>query len=191
MPRADGRRSDASADSIMLQQLWIKVLQGKLSLNLDFKTSGEAMSMRMRLYNATRNAVAHPDEFPLLAQAREECEAAIEKARPKTIILRHKSKAPIMDAVRAALQSVGIDPEDVSYLSPHQRELEASEQRVMQRMEKEKFEAMQSSSTPSGATQPLLDRQMGPVISSDGQPLAHITSNPFYSRDKPDGGAAD
>ena len=174
------RRSDSSANVLMLQEIWKKAM--KLEEGVRFETEGrkEAFALKAKFYNAVRNVKDFPDEYPGLYEAVMECEIVHEGEDNEVVVLRRKSLSPLMVSLRAQLEAQGIQIEDSAIRgTPKGKELQSSADRVLDRLLGQLHESAGSApSTPSTTVaSPLSLEQSNPP--PPPLPGGH---NPFFSR---------
>ena len=157
------RRSESSANVALLQEVWLLAFSTPdKPLNIPCGTKEEAYRMRMALYNAVRNAKKYPEDYPALFEAVDNCEVVLRPDDITSVIVRRKALSPRMMALRQILTSRGIAlPEEQKLVSGEKREVQASIERVMERLQAD---------APADLPFP-----------SPAQPAI---SNPFFSRDK-------
>ncbi len=174
------RRSDSSANVLMLQEIWKKAM--KLEEGVRFETEGrkEAFALKAKFYNAVRNVKDFPDEYPGLYEAVMECEIVHEGEDNEVVVLRRKSLSPLMVSLRAQLEAQGIQIEDSAIRgTPKGKELQSSADRVLDRLLGQLHEPAGSAPSTTVATvaSPLNLEQSNPP--PPPLPGGH---NPFFSR---------
>ena len=174
------RRSDSSANVLMLQEIWKKAM--KLEEGVRFETEGrkEAFALKAKFYNAVRNVKDFPDEYPGLYEAVMECEIVHEGEDNEVVVLRRKSLSPLMVSLRAQLEAQGIQIEDSAIRgTPKGKELQSSADRVLDRLLGQLHESAGSapSATSTTVASPLNMGQSNPP--PPPLPGGH---NPFFSR---------
>ena len=174
------RRSDSSANVLMLQEIWKKAM--KLEEGVRFETEGrkEAFALKAKFYNAVRNVKDFPDEYPGLYEAVMECEIVHEGEDNEVVVLRRKSLSPLMVSLRAQLEAQGIQIEDSAIRgTPKGKELQSSADRVLDRLLGQLHESAGSapSATSTTVANPLSLEQDNPP--PPPLPGGH---NPFFSR---------
>ena len=174
------RRSDSSANVLMLQEIWKKAM--KLEEGVRFETEGrkEAFALKAKFYNAVRNVKDFPDEYPGLYEAVMECEIVHEGEDNEVVVLRRKSLSPLMVSLRAQLEAQGIQIEDSAIRgTPKGKELQSSADRVLDRLLGQLHESAGSapSTTSTTVASPLSLEQGNPP--PPPLPGGH---NPFFSR---------
>ena len=174
------RRSDSSANVLMLQEIWKKAM--KLEEGVRFETEGrkEAFALKAKFYNAVRNVKDFPDEYPGLYEAVMECEIVHEGEDNEVVVLRRKSLSPLMVSLRAQLEAQGIQIEDSAIRgTPKGKELQSSADRVLDRLLGQLHESAGSapSATSTTVASPLNLEQGNPP--PPPLPGGH---NPFFSR---------
>lgn len=157
------RRSESSANVALLQEVWLLAFSTPdKPLNIPCGTKEEAYRMRMALYNAVRNAKKYPEDYPALFEAVDNCEVVVRSDDDTTIIVRRKALSPRMMALRQILVARGITlPEEQELVAGEKREVQASVERVMERLKAD---------APADLPFP--------------PPVQPAISNPFFSRDK-------
>ena len=176
------RRSDSSANVLMLQEIWKKAM--KLEEGVRFETEGrkEAFALKAKFYNAVRNVKDFPDEYPGLYEAVMECEIVHEGEDNEVVVLRRKSLSPLMVSLRAQLEAQGIQIEDSAIRgTPKGKELQSSADRVLDRLLGQLHESAGSgreatSTTSTTVASPLNLGQGSPPPLPGGH-------NPFFSRE--------
>ena len=174
------RRSDSSANVLMLQEIWKKAM--KLEEGVRFETEGrkEAFALKAKFYNAVRNVKDFPDEYPGLYEAVMECEIVHEGEDNEVVVLRRKSLSPLMVSLRAQLEAQGIQIEDSAIRgTPKGKELQSSADRVLDRLLGQLHESADSATSTTVATSanPVNLEQSNPP--PPPLPGGH---NPFFSR---------
>ena len=174
------RRSDSSANVLMLQEIWKKAM--KLEEGVRFETEGrkEAFALKAKFYNAVRNVKDFPDEYPGLYEAVMECEIVHEGEDNEVVVLRRKSLSPLMVSLRAQLEAQGIQIEDSAIRgTPKGKELQSSADRVLDRLLGQLQEPAGSATSTTVATvaSPTYPEQGNPP--PPPLPGGH---NPFFSR---------
>ena len=174
------RRSDSSANVLMLQEIWKKAM--KLEEGVKFETEGrkEAFALKAKFYNAVRNVKDFPDEYPGLYEAVMECEIVHEGEDNEVVVLRRKSLSPLMVSLRAQLEAQGIQIEDSAIRgTPKGKELQSSADRVLDRLLGQLHESADSATSATVATSanPVSLEQSNPP--PPPLPGGH---NPFFSR---------
>ena len=174
------RRSDSSANVLMLQEIWKKAM--KLEEGVRFETEGrkEAFALKAKFYNAVRNVKDFPDEYPGLYEAVMECEIVHEGEDNEVVVLRRKSLSPLMVSLRAQLEAQGIQIEDSAIRgTPKGKELQSSADRVLDRLLGQLHESAGSAPSAASTTvaSPLNLEQSNPPPPLPG---GH---NPFFSRE--------
>lgn len=174
------RRSDSSANVLMLQEIWKKAM--KLEEGVRFETEGrkEAFALKAKFYNAVRNVKDFPDEYPGLYEAVMECEIVHEGEDNEVVVLRRKSLSPLMVSLRAQLEAQGIQIEDSAIRgTPKGKELQSSADRVLDRLLGQLHESAGSapSTTVATSANPVSLEQSNPP--PPPLPGGH---NPFFSR---------
>ncbi len=174
------RRSDSSANVLMLQEIWKKAM--KLEEGVRFETEGrkEAFALKAKFYNAVRNVKDFPDEYPGLYEAVMECEIVHEGEDNEVVVLRRKSLSPLMVSLRAQLEAQGIQIEDSAIRgTPKGKELQSSADRVLDRLLGQLHESAGSapSTTVTTSVNPVSLEQSNPP--PPPLPGGH---NPFFSR---------
>lgn len=174
------RRSDSSANVLMLQEIWKKAM--KLEEGVRFETEGrkEAFALKAKFYNAVRNVKDFPDEYPGLYEAVMECEIVHEGEDNEVVVLRRKSLSPLMVSLRAQLEAQGIQIEDSAIRgTPKGKELQSSADRVLDRLLGQLHESAGSapSTTVATSANPVSLEQCNPPPLP--LPGGH---NPFFSR---------
>ena len=174
------RRSDSSANVLMLQEIWKKAM--KLEEGVRFETEGrkEAFALKAKFYNAVRNVKDFPDEYPGLYEAVMECEIVHEGEDNEVVVLRRKSLSPLMVSLRAQLEAQGIQIEDSAIRgTPKGKELQSSADRVLDRLLGQLHESAGSApSTPSTTVANPLNPEQG----NPPPPPLPGGHNPFFSR---------
>ena len=173
------RRSDSSANVLMLQEIWKKAM--KLEEGVRFETEGrkEAFALKAKFYNAVRNVKDFPDEYPGLYEAVMECEIVHEGEDNEVVVLRRKSLSPLMVSLRAQLEAQGIQIEDSAIRgTPKGKELQSSADRVLDRLLGQLQEP--AGSAPS-ATSTTVASPLNPEQGNPPPPLPG-GHNPFFSR---------
>ena len=174
------RRSDSSANVLMLQEIWKKAM--KLEEGVRFETEGrkEAFALKAKFYNAVRNVKDFPDEYPGLYEAVMECEIVHEGEDNEVVVLRRKSLSPLMVSLRAQLEAQGIQIEDSAIRgTPKGKELQSSADRVLDRLLGQLQEpAGSATSTPSTTVASPLNPEQG----NPPPPPLPGGHNPFFSR---------
>ena len=174
------RRSDSSANVLMLQEIWKKAM--KLEEGVRFETEGrkEAFALKAKFYNAVRNVKDFPDEYPGLYEAVMECEIVHEGEDNEVVVLRRKSLSPLMVSLRAQLEAQGIQIEDSAIRgTPKGKELQSSADRVLDRLLGQLQEpAGSATSTPSTTVANPLNLEQ----SNSPPPPLPGGHNPFFSR---------
>ena len=174
------RRSDSSANVLMLQEIWKKAM--KLEEGVRFETEGrkEAFALKAKFYNAVRNVKDFPDEYPGLYEAVMECEIVHEGEDNEVVVLRRKSLSPLMVSLRAQLEAQGIQIEDSAIRgTPKGKELQSSADRVLDRLlgQLHESEGSAPSTTVATSANPVSLEQSNPP--PPPLPGGH---NPFFSR---------
>ena len=174
------RRSDSSANVLMLQEIWKKAM--KLEEGVRFETEGrkEAFALKAKFYNAVRNVKDFPDEYPGLYEAVMECEIVHEGEDNEVVVLRRKSLSPLMVSLRAQLEAQGIQIEDSAIRgTPKGKELQSSADRVLDRLLGQLHESAGSapSTTVATSANPVSLEQ-----SNSPPPPLPGGHNPFFSR---------
>ena len=174
------RRSDSSANVLMLQEIWKKAM--KLEEGVRFETEGrkEAFALKAKFYNAVRNVKDFPDEYPGLYEAVMECEIVHEGEDNEVVVLRRKFLSPLMVSLRAQLEAQGIQIEDSAIRgTPKGKELQSSADRVLDRLLGQLHESAGSapSATVTASANPVSLEQSNPP--PPPLPGGH---NPFFSR---------
>ena len=175
------RRSDSSANVLMLQEIWKKAM--KLEEGVRFETEGrkEAFALKAKFYNAVRNVKDFPDEYPGLYEAVMECEIVHEGEDNEVVVLRRKSLSPLMVSLRAQLEAQGIQIEDSAIRgTPKGKELQSSADRVLDRLLGQLHESADSTTSTTVAT------SANPVSleqSNSPPPPLPGGHNPFFSRE--------
>ena len=175
------RRSDSSANVLMLQEIWKKAM--KLEEGVRFETEGrkEAFALKAKFYNAVRNVKDFPDEYPGLYEAVMECEIVHEGEDNEVVVLRRKSLSPLMVSLRAQLEAQGIQIEDSAIRgTPKGKELQSSADRVLDRLLGQLHESAGSapSTTVATSANPVSLEQ-----SNSPPPPLPGGHNPFFSRE--------
>ena len=174
------RRSDSSANVLMLQEIWKKAM--KLEEGVRFETEGrkEAFALKAKFYNAVRNVKDFPDEYPGLYEAVMECEIVHEGEDNEVVVLRRKSLSPLMVSLRAQLEAQGIQIEDSAIRgTPKGKELQSSADRVLDRLLGQLHEP--AGSAPS-ATSTTVASPLNPEQGNPPPPPLPGGHNPFFSR---------
>ena len=174
------RRSDSSANVLMLQEIWKKAM--KLEEGVRFETEGrkEAFALKAKFYNAVRNVKDFPDEYPGLYEAVMECEIVHEGEDNEVVVLRRKSLSPLMVSLRAQLEAQGIQIEDSAIRgTPKGKELQSSADRVLDRLLGQLHES--AGSAPS-ATSTTVASPLNPEQGNPPPPPLPGGHNPFFSR---------
>ena len=174
------RRSDSSANVLMLQEIWKKAM--KLEEGVRFETEGrkEAFALKAKFYNAVRNVKDFPDEYPGLYEAVMECEIVHEGEDNEVVVLRRKSLSPLMVSLRAQLEAQGIQIEDSAIRgTPKGKELQSSADRVLDRLLGQLHESAGSAPSTSSAT---VASPLNPEQGNPPPPPLPGGHNPFFSR---------
>ena len=174
------RRSDSSANVLMLQEIWKKAM--KLEEGVRFETEGrkEAFALKAKFYNAVRNVKDFPDEYPGLYEAVMECEIVHEGEDNEVVVLRRKSLSPLMVSLRAQLEAQGIQIEDSAIRgTPKGKELQSSADRVLDRLLGQLHE---SAGSGREATSTTVASPLNPEQGNPPPPPLPGGHNPFFSR---------
>ena len=174
------RRSDSSANVLMLQEIWKKAM--KLEEGVRFETEGrkEAFALKAKFYNAVRNVKDFPDEYPGLYEAVMECEIVHEGEDNEVVVLRRKSLSPLMVSLRAQLEAQGIQIEDSAIRgTPKGKELQSSADRVLDRLLGQLHESAGSTTSTTSTT---VASPLNPEQGNPPPPPLPGGHNPFFSR---------
>ena len=177
------RRSDSSANVLMLQEIWKKAM--KLEEGVRFETEGrkEAFALKAKFYNAVRNVKDFPDEYPGLYEAVMECEIVHEGEDNEVVVLRRKSLSPLMVSLRAQLEAQGIQIEDSAIRgTPKGKELQSSADRVLDRLLGQLQEPAGSATSTPSTTVATVASPLNPEQGNSPPPPLPGGHNPFFSR---------